>query len=136
MFQLEKKFKDYLQGKQGNVSPQNLGNYSWAYFKCWKNWEGDPLLTREVARIYGGKTLLRKIMQTVEGNYALPKAIYDRVRSGKGLRNKACSLWDCRISDIHAVERLASSVGRWLGSFIKDLEPSKKHWLADVEAAP
>jgi hypothetical protein len=131
VFQLDAKLRKCVLGKTGNAA--KLRQLRLSLLRTLETGEKDRHLARIAGRIYGGRTLLRRIQERVGKDYALPKAISDYTRYGRGLLN-ACVQWQCRVGEIHAARRLASMVGRGLGSFAKDLRPSEWVWLADVEA--
>ena len=136
VFRLDAKFQDYLRGKRGSAA--KLKQLRLAMLQLLEIGEKLPRLIRAVKRIYGGKTLLKRIVQAVERKeYALPKAIYDHAHLKASL-NTACDTWACKPSELSTVNKLAASVGRSPGSFSKDLRSSEKSLeigcLIDVEA--
>lgn len=132
VFKLERKFQDYLQGKPG--SSAKLKQLKMGLLRALETGVTDPKLKRIASRIHGGKTLLKRILKQIGRSYAVPKAIYDHVACGTGIK-KACTRWGCTPSDINAAEKLAINVGRELGSFAQGIDPAEKDWVADVEGA-
>ena len=131
VFKLESKFQDYLQGKPG--SSAKLKQLKMGLLRALETGVTDPKLKRIASRIHGGRILLGKIIKTIKVNHALPKAVYDHVVCGAGIKN-ACSKWGCKLSDISAAKKLSSQLDRDLGSFSKTLDPAEKSEFAEVEA--
>jgi len=133
VFALEEKLRRFVEGRAG--SSRKLRQLKLLLLKVLELDDIDPTLARAAGRVHGGKTLLNTIIKRVEANeYAVPKAIYDHVRMGAGLK-RACSQWRCRPSDVLAAKELAQTIGRSLGDFTANLQSLELESLSDVIAA-
>ncbi len=119
ILKLDSKFQSYLHRKRGNTA--RLKQLRLGLLQTLETGEKNKQLTKVTTKIYGAKTLRRKVIKTVENGCALPKAIYDHIYCGTGLK-RVCSDWGCKVSDMNAAKKLAVYTGRKLGSFTQEKE--------------